>query len=197
MHLIPRPQRQRSSRYVALDQLNEGSEHPLIEAADPEAERLVIFIDGSNLFYAAMQLKLEIDYSKLLQCLTRNRRLMRAYFYTGVDRFNEKQQGFLLWMRRNGYRVVTKDLMQYPDGSKHANLDVEIAVDMLALAPYCDSAVLLSGDGDLAYVVNAIAYQGVKVEVVGLSSMTSETLINVADRYTDLATLQPVIQRSN
>jgi uncharacterized LabA/DUF88 family protein len=195
MHLIPRPQRQVSVQQGAASQLP-----PPIESAElveePEVERVIVFIDGSNLFYAALQLKLEIDYAKLLHCLTRNRRLTRAYFYTGVDRLNEKQQGFLLWMRRNGYRVVTKDLIQYPDGSKHANLDVEIAVDMLALAPYCDSVVLLSGDGDLAYVVNAIAYQGVKVEVVGLSSMTSETLINVADHYTDLATLQPVIQRN-
>jgi len=49
-------------------------------------------------------------------------------FYTGVDRTNDKQQGFLLWMRRNGYRVIAKDLVQLPDGSKKANLDVEIAV---------------------------------------------------------------------
>ncbi len=70
--------------------------------------RLAIFIDGSNLFYAALQLNIEIDYSKLLCYLTAGSRLLRAFFYTGVDPTNEKQQGFLLWMRRNGYRVVPK-----------------------------------------------------------------------------------------
>ncbi len=113
-------------------------------------ERVVILIDGANLFYAAMQLELEIDYTRLLQCLTKNRSLVRAYFYTGVDRTNEKQQRFLLWMRHNGYRVVAKDLIQHPDGSKKADLNIEMAVDMLTLSQHCDRIILLSGTGDLA-----------------------------------------------
>lgn len=158
-------------------------------------QRVAIFIDGANLFYAAMHLGLEIDYTKLLRCLTRERNLLRAYFYTGVDRTNEKQQGFLLWMSRNGYRVVTKELVQFPDGSKKANLDVEIAIDMMNFARYCDTLILLSGDGDLTYVVDNITYQGVHVEVVSLSSMTSESLIRVADFYTDLEHIKQEIQK--
>lgn len=157
--------------------------------------RIAIFIDGSNLFYAALQLGIEIDYTKLLACLTNGSRLLRSFFYTGVDRSNEKQQGFLLWMRRNGYRVVAKDLIQLPDGTKKANLDVEIAVDMLALAGTYDTAVLVSGDGDLAYAVEVVGYRGVRVEVVSLRSMTSDNLINVADRYIDLESLKASIQK--
>ena len=37
--------------------------------------RVAIFIDGSNLFYAALQLGIEIDYSKLLCRLTAGSRL--------------------------------------------------------------------------------------------------------------------------
>ena len=33
-------------------------------------------------------------------------------------------------MRRNGYRAVTKELVQFADDSKKSDLDVEIAVDM-------------------------------------------------------------------
>ncbi|MEN9206391.1 MAG: NYN domain-containing protein [Thermostichales cyanobacterium BF4_bins_65] len=157
--------------------------------------RVAIFIDGSNLFYAALQLGIEIDYTKLLACLTSHSRILRAFFYTGVDRNNEKQQGFLLWMRRNGYRVVTKDLVQLPDGTKKANLDVEIAVDMLALVRWYDTAILVSGDGDLAYAVNAISYQGARVEVVSLRSMTSDQLINLADRYIDLEQIKDDIKK--
>ncbi|MCS6959763.1 MAG: NYN domain-containing protein [Pseudanabaenaceae cyanobacterium SKYGB_i_bin29] len=157
--------------------------------------RIAIFIDGSNLFYAALQLGIEIDYTKLLRRLTGNSRLLRAFFYTGVDRTNEKQQGFLLWMRRNGYRVISKELVQLPDGSKKANLDVEIAVDMMALIGSYDTAVLVSGDGDLAYAVDAASYRGVRVEVVSLRSMTSDHLINVADRYIDLESIRDDIQK--
>ena len=158
--------------------------------------RVAIFIDGSNLFYAALQLGIEIDYTKLLCRLTAGSRLLRSFFYTGVDRTNEKQQGFLLWMRRNGYRVIAKDLVQLPDGSKKANLDVEIAVDMLALVGSYDTAVLVSGDGDLAYAVDCVSYRGVRVEVVSLRSMTSDSLINVADRYIDLENIKEDIQQN-
>jgi len=58
--------------------------------------------------------------------------LFRAFFYTGVDAGAERQQGFLLWMRRNGFRVVQKELKTFYDGTRKANLDVEIAVDMLS-----------------------------------------------------------------
>lgn len=157
--------------------------------------RVAIFIDGSNLFYAALQLGVEIDYTKLLCRLTAGSRLLRAFFYTGVDRTNEKQQGFLLWMRRNGYRVISKDLVQLPDGSKKANLDVEIAVDMMALVDSYDTAVLVSGDGDLAYAVNAVSYRGARVEVVSLRTMTSDSLINVSDRYIDLEGIKEDVQK--
>lgn len=159
--------------------------------------RVAIFIDGSNLFYAALQLGIEIDYSKLLYRLTGGSRLLRSFFYTGVDRTNEKQQGFLLWMRRNGYRVIAKDLVQLPDGSKKANLDVEIAVDMMALVGAYDTAILVSGDGDLAYAVDAVSYRGARVEVVSLRSMTSDSLINVADRYIDLDQIKEDIQKTS
>jgi uncharacterized LabA/DUF88 family protein len=165
-----------------LDNLNRG--------------RVAIFVDGSNLFYAALQLGIEINYTKLLSRLSAGAPLLRSFFYTGVDPCNDKQQSFLLWMRRNGYRVVSKDLVQLPDGSKKANLDVEIAIDMLTLAGHYDTAILVSGDGDLAYAANAISYKGVRVEVVSLRSMTSDSLINVADSYIDLDLIKADIQKT-
>ncbi len=158
--------------------------------------RTAIFIDGSHVFYAALQLDIELDYTQLLSTLTKDSQLLRAFFYTGVDSTNEKQQGFLLWMRRNGYRVVTKELLPMPDGSKKINLEVEMTVDMLTLASHYDTAVVVSGNGNLAYAIDAVSKQGVRVEVVGLKSMTSDSLINVADTYLDLATLRTDIQKT-
>jgi uncharacterized LabA/DUF88 family protein len=157
--------------------------------------RVAIFIDGANLFYAAMQLGIEIDYTKLLRRLTSGSKLLRSFFYTGVDPNNDKQNNFLLWMRRNGYRVISKNLTLFPDGSKKANLDVEMAIDMMKLVGSYDTAVLVSGDGDLAYAVNAVSYQGVRVEVVSLRSMTSDSSIDVADCYIDLDSIKDDIKK--
>ncbi len=163
---------------------------------DRHRQQIAILIDGASLFYGALQLQLEIDYAKLLTYLKGDRQLLRAYFYTGSDRTNERQQGFLLWMRRNGYRVVTKELITLPDGSRKANLDVEIAIDMMTLGSYCDTIVLLSSTGDLSYAVNALSYHGVKIEVVSLRANTHDQLINLADRFIDLADIQDLIRKT-
>lgn len=165
---------------------------------DDNRGRVAIFIDGLNLFHAALQLGIEIDYVKLLCRLTKTSRLLRAFFYTGMDTGNEKQQGFLLWMRRNGYRVVTKDMSVVPDNNyKKPNLNVEIAVDMITLAPYYDTAVLVSGDGDLSYAVNAVSGMGARVEVIGLQTSTSDHLIDVADEFIDFDSIKQHIQKDS
>ncbi|MEL6776340.1 MAG: NYN domain-containing protein [Cyanobacteria bacterium J06597_16] len=165
------------------------------QVAHQNSDRIAIFIDGSNLFYAASHLNIEVDYRRLLTTLVRGRRLLRAYFYTGVDPQNEKQRGFLLWLNRHGHRVVSKELAHLPDGSRKANMHVEMAVDMMRIAEYCSTLTLLGGDGNLAYALQVLSGRGTSIEVVSLQSMTSDSLIDLADSYTDLADLRNEIKR--
>jgi uncharacterized LabA/DUF88 family protein len=157
--------------------------------------KVAIFIDGNNLFHAARFHNIDIDYNKLLRVLLGDGRLFRAFFYTGVDAGAERQQGFLLWMRRNGFRVVQKELKTFYDGSRKANLDVEIAVDMLSLAGRYDTAVLVSGDEDFVYAVNAVAYKGCRVEIAGFRSNTAPKLIDVADCFIDLGEIADKVRK--
>jgi len=157
--------------------------------------RVAVFIDGNNLFHAARFHNIDIDYNKLLRVLLGDGRLLRAFFYTGVDVGAERQQGFLLWMRRNGFRVIQKELKTFYDGSRKANLDVEIAVDMLSLAGRYDTAVLVSGDEDFVYAVNAVAYKGCRVEVAGFRSNTAPILIDVADYFIDLGDIADRVRK--
>lgn len=157
--------------------------------------RVAVFIDGNNLFHAARFHNIDIDYNKLLRLLLGDGRLLRAFFYTGVDAGAERQQGFLLWMRRNGFRVVQKELKTFYDGTRKANLDVEIAVDMLSLAGRYDTAVLVSGDEDFVYALNAVAYKGCRVEVAGFRSNTAPRLIDVADFFIDLGEIAELVSK--
>jgi uncharacterized LabA/DUF88 family protein len=157
--------------------------------------KVAVFIDGNNLFHAARFHNIDIDYNKLLRVLLGDGRLLRAFFYTGVDVGAERQQGFLLWMRRNGFRVIQKELKTFYDGTRKANLDVEIAVDMLSLAGRYDTAVLVSGDEDFVYAVNAVAYKGCRVEVAGFRSNTAPKLIDVADFFIDLGEIAEKVRK--
>src|SRR3979411_614782 len=81
-----------------------GGFNLLMEAGSKRTMRgkIKIFSDGNNLFHAARSVGIEIDYAKFLNFLRNDSPLLRAFFYTGVDEKAERQQGFLLWMRRNG-----------------------------------------------------------------------------------------------
>ena len=98
-------------------------------------------------------------------------------------------------MRRNGFRVIQKELKTFYDGTRKANLDVEIAVDMLSLAGRYDTAVLVSGDEDFVYAVNAVAYKGCRVEIAGFRSNTAPKLIDVADYFIDLGDIADKVRK--
>ena len=172
-----------------------ASSAPSYRVMGQSGDRIAIFIDGSNLFYAASHLNIEVDYRRLLTTLVGDRRLLRAYFYTGVDPLNEKQRGFLLWLNRHGHRVISKELTTMPDGSRKANMHVEMAVDMMRISDHCSTITLLGGDGNLTYALDALSRKGISIEVVSLQSMTSDSLIDIADSYVDLADLRDDIKR--
>ncbi len=149
--------------------------------------RCAVFIDGNNIFHSARQLGFEVDYTRLLTVLLgKDRELLRAFFYTGVDEGADRQRGFLHWMRRNGFRVVQKPVKQDRDGTRRAHLEVEIATDMLAYAEKVDLVILVSGDEDFAYPINALTQKGIRVEVAGFRSAMANKVMDAADRYIEL-----------
>lgn len=152
-------------------------------------ERVAIFIDAANLYHAASNVGISINYTHLLSVLKAKSAVCRVFLYTGVEPSNEKQQKFLSWMQRQGYQVVTKEVVRREDGSRKANLDVELAFDMVDLADTYDSAVLVSGDGDFTFAVKKVQSRGKRVEVVSFGSRTSVALSKVADSYLDLETI--------
>ncbi len=162
-----------------------------------KGDRTAIFVDASNIFYAASKLNIRIDYGKLKQYIQADHDLVGAYFYTGVDLSKAKERSFLQQVEQAGYHVIGKKLIRRSDGSKKANVDVEIALDMYskAIRGHYDTAILVSGDGDFAYAIHAIQKEGIRVEVIALSEMASRSLTNAADRFTDLGAIKHKIQK--
>ena len=151
-----------------------------------EFDRVSIFFDMSNLYFAAKDMGIRIDYARLLEFLVGERRLQRAYAYLGVAPDDENSHSFITWLSRNGFRVRTKLLRRYEDGTTKANLDMELAIDLLTQAPHIDVAIIVSGDGDFVSLVDAAQRAGLRVEVAATPRQTSTDLIDVADRFIDL-----------
>jgi uncharacterized LabA/DUF88 family protein len=160
-------------------------------------KNVAVFVDVANIFYAAKAAGVDIDYVTLLKSVTAGRDLVRAYAYTGLDPENENQRNFHDFLRRHGYKVVSKDIRKYGDGKVKANLDIELVVDMMKTARNLDVAVVISGDGDFAPAIRAVQETGVRVEVVSFRGNTSSDLIDVADLFTDIAQVAKVEKGSS
>ena len=127
------------------------------------SKNVAVFVDVANIFYAAKAAGVDIDYVTLLKSASAGRDLVRAYAYTGLDPDNENQRNFHDFLRRHGYKVVSKDIRKYGDGKVKANLDIELVVDMMKTARNLDIAIVVSGDGDFAPAIRAVQEMGVRV----------------------------------
>ncbi|WP_425990844.1 NYN domain-containing protein [Brevundimonas sp. TWP2-3-2] len=162
-------------------------------------DRLALFIDGANLYSATKALNADIDFKKMVDAFREKAVLVRAYYYTAVTEGEEFSpiRPLIDWLGYNGFSMVTKPVKRFTDAQGHTrtkgNMDIEIAVDMLELAPRIDHAILFSGDGDFRRLVQAVQSKGVRVTVVStLKSqppMIADELRRQADDFVELADL--------
>ena len=151
--------------------------------------RVAVFVDVPNIMYAAEREGVVLDYGKVLNFIIGNREMVRASAYAPIsDDPDEKleTQKFVQPFVDLGYRIVTKPLKRYANGSIKANFDVELAIDVLTMSDRLDIVVLMSGDGDFRRLVELVESKGVRVEVVAFGPSTAAELRAVADEYTDL-----------
>ncbi len=168
-------------------------------------ERLALFIDGSNLYAAGKSLGFDIDYKLLRQEFMRRGKLLRAFYYTALLESDEYSpiRPLVDWLNYNGYTMVTKTAKEYTDSQGRrkvkGNMDIELTVDAMELAPYVDHVVLFSGDGDFRPLVEALQRKGVRVSVVSTirsqPPMIADELRRQADNFIELDELREVVGR--
>ena len=168
-------------------------------------QKIAIFIDGANLYVTAKSLGFEIDYKRLLREFQSRGYLLRAFYYTAVIEDTEYPsiRPLIDWLDYNGYTVVTKATREFvdPNGRRKlkGNMDIELAVDAMEIAPHIDLMVLFSGDGDFRSLVEAMQRRGVRVVVVSTVStqppMIAQELRRQADEFIDIISLRSEIGR--
>ncbi len=161
------------------------------EQLDQSAQRarLGVFVDVPNVMYGLEPDEKPLDMGKLLNFLRKGRDLVRATAYSPVsDDPSEplEQQKFVSPFVRYEYRIVTKPLKRFADGSIKGNFDVEMAIDMVTMADRLDVIAIVSGDADFARAVEVVQTRGVRVEVVAFAGSSSLEMRSLADRYIEL-----------
>ena len=100
-----------------------------------------------------------------------------------------EQQKFVAPFVPYEYRIVTKALKRFADGSIKGNFDVEMAIDMLTMADGLDVIAVVSGDADFARAVEVVQTRGVRVEVFAFAQSSSLEMRSLADRYVELGSV--------
>ena len=160
-------------------------------------ERTALFIDGANLYSASRNLGFDVDYRNMLEFFRAKTNIIRAYYYSAMLETEEYSplKPLTDWLAYNGYTLITKPAREFTDAAGRrrvkGNMDVELAVDMLELAPKLDHAVLFSGDSDFRRLVEAVQRLGVRVSVISTvrssPPMVGDELRRQADQFIDLA----------
>jgi uncharacterized LabA/DUF88 family protein len=168
-------------------------------------ERVGLFIDGSNLYAAARALNFDIDYKSLLEYFSKDRLLIRAFYYTALveDQEYSPLRPLVDWLDYNGYTMVTKPTKEFTDSMGRrkikGNMDIELAVDVIEMAPHLDHVIIFSGDGDFRRLVEAVQRKGVRVSVVSTvvsqPPMIADELRRQADHFIELQDLRSHIGR--
>ncbi|MGE0598061.1 MAG: NYN domain-containing protein [Dehalococcoidia bacterium] len=182
-----------------LEQLVKAQED-LAKKAIPVAtggaiSRVGVFVDSANVELAIDRLRTRVDWKKVLNLVAEGRQIVRAIAYSPVHddpSVSIETQRFAEPFLGKGYKVVTKPLKRFADGTIKANVDIEMACDIIEMLDRLDVVVLVSGDGDFQRLVEVIQGKGVRVEVMAVGSSTASSLRNAADSFIDL---QSIIQK--
>jgi uncharacterized LabA/DUF88 family protein len=160
----------------------------------PSTERVGVFVDVANLLYSARNLRMTVDFGKLLDFLRGNRRLVRAQAYCPTSPQPGDEQMFLQAVKGLGYRITTKNYKTFSSGAKKADLDLDLCMDVVRLVDgkAVDCIVLVSGDSDFMPMLDYCSDHGVRVEVAAFDESMSATLRQSCDLFINLGMLEEI-----
>lgn len=182
-------------------------------------ERVCVFIDGANFYHQCRDNlgRTDVDFGAFAALVVGPARsLVRTYYYTcrltpdHAEDMRKAQEKFLGALDHINYlEVRLGKLVRRETKCKVCNnveekwmekgVDMRLGVDMLAAAAkdMYDTAVLVSGDGDLAEAVRAVKEIGRHVEVAAFPKNRAYELVKAADVARDLTTaeLKPLLIR--
>jgi len=160
-------------------------------------ERVMIFIDGSNLYHSLKGFinRTDIDIGKLSKKMLDKRRLVRIYYYNAKVGLKEEpqryrdQQAFFTSVSGIPYSELRLGRLVYhnwPNSPPYEKgVDIQLATDMIthSFKNNYDVAVLVAGDNDFVGALQAVKDNGKNVEVALFGKeRTSFRLRMVADK---------------
>jgi len=135
-------------------------------------DRNIVIIDFANVDRWEESLRWKIGIKKLGQLISNiayGKKFLRRFYYGEDYGPKDKSTRLTKWSNQiltnakySAFEIVSKRVKYIPDDKyetgfiKKCNLDIEMAVDLIREKDNYDTAIIFSGDGDLAYVCRYI-----------------------------------------
>ena len=165
-------------------------------------ERIVILVDGSNMYHYLRGLKfrgiLSFDYKAFAHFLARGRHIVSATYYIGKVRpqggdakgeeLRRAQQRLFAYLHVAGWHIEYGHMLKNNGVFQEKGVDVHMAVDLVtgAYDDRYDTAVLVSSDTDLIPAVHSVRSKKKKVEYIGFAHRPSFGLMKNVSLTTTL-----------
>ena len=157
-----------------------------------ENERVMVFIDGSNLYHVLSQScgRHDLQFDKFALKLANGRDLKRIYYYNirqesdSNPNIGVEQQKFLESMYDTPYVEVRLGIWkQRGDIMVEKGVDVMLATDLIthAYKDHYDTAIVVSGDADFYPALQAVKDVGKHIEIAAFDMNMSAESSRVAD----------------
>ena len=161
------------------------------------SEKIMIFMDGSNLFRTCLILSppFRPDILKLRDLLVSGRRHIRTYYFCSIGNPpRESQTKFLDKLKTSHIDVIEKQLKYRGRDIDDKPVLVEKGVDValvttmlcMAFTNAFDVAIIVGGDNDYKQAVEEVKRIGKRVEIVFFESAISREFKFCGDDYISL-----------
>jgi uncharacterized LabA/DUF88 family protein len=156
-----------------------------------------VFVDVQNVFSTvrALNPNARLNYQALKDYFLREKSYITTFTaFSSFDPEREEQRRFLMALALMGYRVITKPLKRLPSGEIKANMDMEIAMEILEVSAFLDEIVIVSGDGDFMALVNRLIHKGKIVRVIGPDQYSAPELIQACHEFISLSRVPGLVE---
>lgn len=155
-------------------------------------KRVGVFVDERNIYYSTKEIYgRKLDYKKLLEKIAhaKDRFIAGAYIYL-VDNPEIEQLSFKKYLESIGFEIKSRELIERLSGSKKANWDIGLAIDILKMVNRFDIIVIVSGDSDFIDLIRYLRkyHEEIKIEIAAVPSRekTSYRLVKEADGFHEI-----------
>ncbi len=162
-------------------------------------KKVAVFIDVQNIQQVFEKQGAEIRYDKLKEYLTRkykevNAEVIKLTALIPIRDMDENRLKLVDAISLSGYRVISKMAKDRPDGTIKANMDVEMALEIVSMADYVDELVIITGDSDFEPLIHFLSRKGKKILIIGPGrGPTAIEIIRAADEFENLDEIEAVV----